>query len=313
MSRYDAMDLFVAAVRGGSFSEAARQAGVTPGAVSRRISALETRLGVQLLSRSTRKLMLTEAGRSYFQRVEKLLEDLDEAEALASALQSTPKGRLTVHSRSMFGVTVLAPLIPRFQSLHPEIRVELRISERQISLRDEDCDLDFQVLPPREKGLMQRKLFASERMLVASPRYIERYPRVLVPQDLEAHNCLTYLIGGQEPVWRIRGTGQTAEIVVPSGFSSNSGLVLLDLAMQGHGIALLDDYTVIDAIAAGMLVRLLPAYQATNTTFDAGIFALYQEAKNLSQKIRVFLDYVVEEIRPLLLRRKSVLAAMPST
>jgi DNA-binding transcriptional LysR family regulator len=296
MNRLQAMELFVSTVREGSFSAAGRRAGLSPASVSRYIGELETQLGVQLFNRSTRHLGLTEAGKIFFQRTEQVLQGIADAEAAALALQSAPRGTLRIHSRTMFGIKVLSPLMPEFQKLYPELKVELRLSERRAQLREEEFDVDFQIAAPKDPGLMQRRLLRSERILVAAPDYVARMPKLRQPGDLTAHNCLTYWMGPDDVVWKFMRKGKLSEIVVPSTFGSNNGIILCDLAVQGHGIALLDDYTVAGELKAGKLVRLMPGFQVTNSSFDEGIYATFLESSYLPEKIRVFVDYMAEQV-----------------
>jgi len=296
MNRLQAMELFVSTVREGSFSAAGRRAGLSPASVSRYIGELETQLGVQLFNRSTRHLGLTEAGKIFFQRTEQVLHGIEDAEAAALALQSAPRGTLRIHSRTMFGIKVLSPLMPEFQKLYPELKVELRLSERRAQLREEEFDVDFQIAAPKDPGLMQRRLLRSERILVAAPDYVARMPKLRQPGDLTAHNCLTYWMGPDDVVWKFMRKGKLSEIVVPSTFGSNNGIILCDLAVQGHGIALLDDYTVAGELKAGKLVRLMPGFQVTNSSFDEGIYATFLESSYLPEKIRVFVDYMAEQV-----------------
>jgi DNA-binding transcriptional LysR family regulator len=296
MSRLQAMELLVATVREGSFSAAGRRAGLSPASVSRHIAELEAQLGVQLLNRTTRHLSLTEAGRIYAQRVEQVLHSIEDAEAAALALQATPRGTLRVHSRTMFGTTVLTPLLPKFQKQYPDLKVELRLSERRIQLREEEFDVDLQIAAPRDPSLMQRRLLVSERILVASPEYVARMPTLRDPDGLAAHHCLTYWLGPEDVVWKFMRKGTLQEMIVPSSFSSNNGHVLKQLAVMGHGIALLDDYTVADELACGGLVRLLRSYAVTNSSFDEGIYATFLQTSYLAEKIRVFLDFMTENV-----------------
>ena len=264
MSQLQAMELFVSAAREGSFSAAGRHNGLSPASVSRRIGELEARLGVQLFNRTTRHLALTEAGKAYLQRVEPALHSIEDAEAAALALQSTPRGTLRVHSRMLFGMTVVMPLMPQFQKMYPELKVELSLSERRIQLREEDFDIDLRIAAPKDESLMQRRLLATERILVAAPDYIARTPAVREPDDLVKHNCLTYWMGANDVVWRFMRKGKLKEMTVPSSFSANNGYVLHQLAVMGHGIALLDDYTVSGEIERGQLRRSaarLPRHQ----------------------------------------------------
>src|SRR5262249_51921222 len=285
MNRLQAMELFASTVREGSFSAAGRRAGLSPASVSRYIGELEAQLGVQLFNRSTRHLGLTEAGKIFFQRTGQVLQAIEDAEAAALALQSAPRGTLRVHSRTMFGIKVLSPLVPQFQKLYPELKVDLRLSERRVQLREEEFDIDFQIAAPKDPGLMQRRLLRSERILVASPDYVGRMPKLREPDDLSGHNCLTYWMCPEDVVWKLMRKSRLREIVVPSSFSSNNGIILCDLAARGHGIALLDDYTVADELKNGSLVRLLPGFRVTNSTFDEGIYATFQQSSYLPEKI----------------------------
>jgi DNA-binding transcriptional LysR family regulator len=296
MRRWQAMELFVTTVREGSFSAAGRRAGLSPAAVSRQIAALEASLGTQLLNRTSRSLALTEAGREYLARLEPILQDIAAAEAAAAALQATPRGTLRLHSRTMFGMRVVAPLIPAFQARYPELRVELRLAERPARLAEEDVDIDLRIGAPPGGQLMQRLLLRSERMLVASPDYLARQPTVRAPRDLLVQDCLTYWAGPEDVTWRFLAEGELLELAVAARFTSNNGEVLRQMALAGHGIALLDDYTVRDELAAGRLVRLLPGWQVTNSSFEVGIYAIFRQSGLLPAKIRAFLDFLLESL-----------------
>ena len=298
------MELLVATVREGSFSAAGRSANLSPASVSRHIGELEKQLGVQLLNRTTRHLSLTEAGRIYVQRVHEVLHSIEDAEAAALALHSTPRGTLRVHSRAMFAMTVLTALIPEFQKQYPELKVELRLSERRIQLREEEFDIDLQIAAPRDPSLMQRRLLASERILVAAPAYADSMPVLRKPDDLAVHRCMTYLLGSDDIVWKFMRKGNLQEMIVPSSFSSNNGHILKQLAVMGHGIALLDDYTVAPELASGLLVRMLRTYRVTNSTFDEGIYATFLQASYLPEKIRVFLDFMSVNV-PIEIRKRA--------
>ncbi|WP_439548192.1 LysR family transcriptional regulator [Falsiroseomonas sp.] len=296
MSRLQAMELFVSAVREGSFSAAGRRAGLSPASVSRQVAALETALNIQLLNRTSRTLVLTEAGREYLARLDPILQNIAEAEAAASALQTTPRGTLRVHSRLMFGMRVVAPLIPAFQDRYPELRVELRLAEHPARLAEEEIDIDLRIGAPPDAQLMQRRLLRSERVLVASPAYLSRMPPVAAPRDLLAQRCLAYWLGPEDVVWRFLAAGGMEELRIAAHFASNNGEVLRQMAIAGHGIALLDDYTVREELESGRLERLLPAVRVTNTGFDLGIYAVFRQTSLLPAKTRVFLDFLVESL-----------------
>jgi len=213
-----------------------------------------------------------------------------------AAIRAAPKGALRVHSRTMFGLGVLPPLIAEFRRQYPDIRVELTLSETKVDLRREQIDIDFRISPPVEAGLKRRILFKSERHLVASPDYVAQMPRLESPADIADHQCLAYLLPGSHYVWRFMGPAGTEEVSFNPRHVTNDAQILLDFARLGEGIALLDDYTVARHLASGALVRLLPDYQVTNTTFEEGMFATIVDTAMIPAKIRLFLDFVADRV-----------------
>ena len=297
MANLRALELFVSSVSEGSFSAAARRAGLSPAAVSRHVGALEASLGVQLLNRTSRSLALTEAGQNYVGRVEPILRGLREAGEEAASFQTELRGTLRVHSRVTFGTRVVAPLLPAFRSRYPGLVVELRLEEHEANLGTEEHDIDLRIGAPQDVNLMQRRILRSERVLVASPGYLARAPRLDVPEDIRTHNCLTYWLGPEPAVWRFLRDGVLQEITVPASCRSNSGEVLRNLAVAGEGLALLDDYSVADDVSAGRLVLILPRIAVSNTGFDRGIFAVFRRSHFTPVKVQVFLDFLVAEAR----------------
>lgn len=292
MDKLRAMALLVATAETGSFSQTGRRFGLSPASVSRQIAELEDRLGVTLVHRSTRNLVLSEAGQLYVRQAEMILASVDAADAGMSAMQQVPTGVLRVHSRTMFGVAVLAPLQVDFARQYPDMTVELHLSEKPVRLREDGYDLDFRIAPPQESGLMRKRLFLSQRIVVASPAYLATMPPVERPEDLRRHNCLVYWVNGDPVTWRFLKDRAVEEIQVPANFVSNNGQVLLEAAKSGQGLALLDDYTVAGDVAAGRLRRVLAEYRITNTTFEEGIYATYLEGIQTPLKLRVYLDFI---------------------
>lgn len=292
MDKLRALELFVATAEAGSFSAAGRLYGLSPASVSRHINELEDTLGVTLIHRSTRALALTESGTNYLRDARNILASVRAADAAVADQTEQPQGLLRVHSRTMFGLSVLARLQPAFSELYPDLVVDLHLSEKLVRLREDGFDLDFRIAPPEEPGLVRRRLFLSHRILVTSPAYLARTPAIAAPQDLEAHRCLTYWINHERVTWRFRNGSDNCEFAAPTAFSSNNGLVLLSMALAGQGIALLDDYTVADPLANGALMQVLPDWRVTNTTFEEGIFVTYTEAPFIPKKLRCYIDFV---------------------
>ncbi|GAA5231976.1 LysR family transcriptional regulator [Verticiella sediminum] len=296
MDRLRAMELFLSISRTQSFSETARLFGVSATSVSRMITEFENELNVKLLLRSTRQVMLTEAGQEYARQLEGILWSINEAHNSITAIRAAPKGLLRVHSRTMFGLGVLPPLIADFRRQYPDIHVELLLAEMKADLRRQQIDIDFRIAPPVEAGLKRRILFKSERQLVAAPRYVGSMPPLTSPGQLSEQQCLTYLLPGDNYVWRFLTQTGVQEVVLNPRHVTNNGMVLLELARLGEGIALLDDYTVANDLARGTLVRLLPEYRVTNTTFEEGIYATILDTPMIPAKIRLFLDFVAERV-----------------
>lgn len=298
MDRLRAMELFLSVSRTGSFTETGRLFGVSSTSVSRMITDFEDHLNVKLLLRSTRQVILTEAGQQYAKSLEEIIWSINEAQSNAAAMSKAPSGLLRIHSRMMFGLGMLAPMLTEFGALYPDITVELLLGEAKVDLRRQNIDIDFRIVPPAEAGLKRKRLFSSQRWLVASPDYLAKAPPLQSCKQIRNHDCLVYLLAGHSHVWRFRREGETdlQEIEVKPRHISNSGMALLSMACAGQGIALLDDYTVADEIARGRLVQLLPQYRITNTTFEEGIYATFVDMPLLPAKIRVFLDFVAQSL-----------------
>ena len=294
MDKLRAMELFAATAESGSFSAAGRLYGLSPASVSRYVNELEDTLGVALLHRSTRALGLTESGETYLRDVRDILASVKSADAAASAQQDQVQGVLRVHSRTMFGVSVLSRLQPVFRELYPDLIVDLHLSEHPARLREEGFDLDFRIAPPEESGLIRRRLFHSRRIMVASPEYLSQRGMPQTPEDILNHDCLTYWRNHEVAYWRFRDGDAETELRVPNKFSSNNGLMLLEMARAGQGIALLDEYAVSNDVSGGRLVEVLPHIRVTNTSYDEGIFMTYLQAPYVPAKLRLYIDFVVQ-------------------
>jgi DNA-binding transcriptional LysR family regulator len=298
MDRLRAMELFLSVSQTKSFSETARKFGISATAVSRSITDFEQCLHVKLLLRSTRQVVLTESGLEYAQQLEGILWNLEEVHRQITEIRAAPKGLLRVHSRTMFGLRVLTPLIAAFRSEYPDIHIELVLSENPVDLRRQQMDIDFRISPPVEAGVKRRRLFHSKRYLVAAPKYLAHHPAPMSPSELDQHECLAYLRPGEQYQWLFCTPPAQEVLAVPfkPRHVSNNGMALLDLARLGEGIALLDDYTVHVELEQGTLVRLLPHYHVTNTSFEEGMYATILDTPLVPTKIRLFLDFVAARV-----------------
>ncbi|MGK6306654.1 LysR family transcriptional regulator [Variovorax sp. DT-64] len=296
MDRLRAMELFLSISQTRNFSETARRFGISATGVSRMITDIEEELKVKLLLRSTRQVALTESGQEYARQLEDILWRINELQANITAISSAPQGVLRVHSRVMFGLGVLPPLIAAFRKRYPEIHIELTLTEAAVDLRRNQFDVDFRIAPPVEAGVKRRMLFQSERHLAATPAYLASKPPVHAPQGILEHDCLAYELPGNEYTWIFKQEERLTEIAFKPRHVSNNGIALLELARLGEGLVLLDDYTVHNDIRAGRLVRVLTDYRISNKGFDEGMYATILDTPIIPAKIRLFLDFVAEHV-----------------
>jgi DNA-binding transcriptional LysR family regulator len=296
MDRLRAMELFLSISQTRNFSETARRFGISATGVSRMITEIEEELKVKLLLRSTRQVALTESGQEYARQLEGILWSIKELQGNITAISSAPQGTLRVHSRVMFGLRVLPPLIAAFRRLHPAIHIELTLTEAPVDLRRDHFDIDFRISPPVEAGVKRRMLFQSERYLAAAPSYLAGKARLHTPEDILAHDCLAYQFPGGRYSWLFKQGEQVQEIVFEPRHTCNSGTALLELARLGEGLVLLDDYTVHEDIQQGRLVRLLSEHRISNKGFDEGMYATILDTAIVPAKIRLFLDFVAEHV-----------------
>ena len=290
------MILFANVVDHGSFSATARALGLTPSAVSKQISQLEDRLGVRLLNRSTRHISTTLEGRTFYERCAEISAGVTRAEELAQSFSGRPQGNLRIAATVAFGKACLMPLMPAFTASCPEVTVALELTDRQIDLSDSDYDLAIR-FPEQitDTSLVACKLSSSKRHLCASPAYLEAHGAPQTPDDLKDHNCLRISTVAHWNDWHFRKGDETWTFAATGNFDANSADAVYHATLAGLGIAQLSSYLVDPDIAAGRLVTLLPEYEEKATD----IFAVYSDKRNLSPKVRVFIDYLVEHFRPL--------------
>ncbi len=286
------MRIFVSVVQNGSLSSAGRQMGLSPASVSRHISALEASLGCRLINRSSRKLTLTEAGALYYDKVEQILHQIADANESVAELQTVPRGTLRVHSRMLVGHLVVVPALPAFLAKHPDLKVDLLLSNHTVDLVERNIDIDIRIGKLVDSSLVARRLAVAERVLCAAPAYLATRPAIAATSDLAGHNCLTYRINVGQTVWRFIDDAATMqEVPVAGSLQSDNGLALLESTLAGLGVALMPDWSVREALADGRLVRLLPRYRISHIEFDNGVYAVYQRS-HMSAKVRAFIEFL---------------------
>jgi DNA-binding transcriptional LysR family regulator len=298
MDNVKAMQLFLTVVQTGSLSGAGRQSGLSPASVSRQITALEDDLGVRLLNRTSRRLSLTEAGQVYLEHAERLLQDIDELRDAVSQMAVKPRGTLRIQSRISLGTQHVAPLIPTFLALYPDLKIDLWLTDNDLDLTEHGIDLAIRTGNLSDSTLIGRRLASSPRVICASPEYWAEHGKPATPEALMDHNCLTYRFefGTAAALWQFRiDTGQSINIQVAGNFQTNNGEALRVATLSGLGVAMLPAWSVKDHLKAGSLERVLSDYETTVSDLDFGIYAVYLSRRNLSAKTRLFVDHLVTE------------------
>lgn len=294
INRSGEMEAFVQVVERGSFSAGARALGLTPSAVSKLIGRLEARLATQLVHRSTRKLQLTAEGRQFYERSVRVLADMDEAERCAAA-GAAPSGRVSINASVPFGQHVLIPLVPRFLELHPQITLNIVLTDRVVDLMEERADVAIRwgELPPSD--LIARRLGATGQAILGSPGYFARHGTPSTPQELEAHNRLGFTYRRSVPDWPLSVDGRVIDMPITGNVRAGDGEALRALVLAGVGLGRLSLYHVQADIDAG---RLVPVLEAFNPRDIAPIHALYLgRPGRLPARVRALLDFLVAHVR----------------
>lgn len=295
VNRSGEMEVFVRVVELGGFSAAARDFRMTPSAVSKLVARLERRLGVRLVNRSTRKLQLTPEGAAFHDRGVRILGDMDSAEREVAS-GATPRGRLRVNCNVALGQHYLLRIIPEFLARHPEVTVDVALTDIVVDLLEERADVAIRVGPSRESRLLARKLGETRNMVVASPAYLERHGEPKTPEDLARHNrlgfCFTRLIEG----WPFRdGAGGVTNVAPIGNALVSDGEAMRQLALAGLGLARLGVFHTRPDVEAGRLVPVLEDYNPGDTDPIHAIFV--GQGGHLPARVRAFLDFLAEKIR----------------
>lgn len=293
MDSLNAMEVFVRVVQSGSFSEAARALNLTPSAVSKQVSRLEDRLGARLINRTTRRLGLTEEGQAFFERAQRILADVQEAEQAVTQLHGAPRGTLKLNAPVVFGRMHIAPLLPGFVAAYPEMRVDFSVNDRYVDLLEEGLDLVIRIGELKDSSLIARRLATNRRVMVATEDYIARNGAPEKPSDLLQHNCLAYLYRQQRNTWQFEGPGGGETVEVRGSIEANNAEVILELTRAGHGIALLPTWLVGECLRKGYLRQVMKSYVAS----DSQIYAVYPPGRHLSPKVRSFVDHLVQHFK----------------
>lgn len=291
MDRFASIAASVRVAESGGFTTAARRLDLSTTTVSDQVQALENALGVRLLNRTTRQVILTEIGREYYERCAQILHELEEADEAAGALQVTPRGQLRVYCQKGVG-PFIAPVVTGFLSQYPEVSVDLRDGDAMIDLVQERFDLAIMPVSPPDSTLVRRTLAKWHPLLCCAPAYLEKHPEPRSPADLVGHNCLLYAYTPFRDRWPFLDTrGNTLMARVPATLVTTSITVLRAVAVAGLGLWLSAPFIVSDLLASKELVPLVRDYRLP----EMEIVALYPHRRHLTAKVRAFLDMLVDQ------------------
>ena len=293
MDKLKQLETFVSVAQRGSLTGAARTLGLAPAIIGRRLDALEARLGVKLLLRTTRRLSLTNEGSAFLEDCQRLLADLANAEASVSAGGVQASGHLRVTAPAGFGRRHIAPLVPLFRELHPEVTISLNLSDRLVDIAVEGFDCAVRVGDMPDSDLVSVRLADNRRLCVATPAFLARHGRPQQPSDLSRFDCLTLSSdASQTRGWAFqlpKGDGFEVAYLRPSGpMDCSDGQVLHDWCLRGWGIAWRSTWEVEAEIAAGELVAVLEDFAAPPN----GIYAVFPERKHLALRVRLWIDFL---------------------
>ena len=290
MDRLEAMTILLAAVDTGSLSAASRHLRIPLATVSRRVAELEEHLHVRLLHRGHRKVVLTDAGRSYVDSCRRIMEEIAEVERTASGEYRAPQGELIITAPAVLGRSHVLPIVAEFQRAFPDIRVRLQLMDRFVNLVEEHVDLAVRIGELADNSMIATRLGLIHRVLCASPAYLKARGVPKEPADLASHDCVTH---GLANTWEFRRNGVTQTIHVPSRLTVNLGEAAAAAAVAGAGISRVLSYLIEDLLKSRSLVTLLDAYEPS--PFPVSV--IYPSQRHVPLKLRAFLDFAVPRLR----------------
>ena len=287
------MNAFVRVIDRGSFAAAAGDLGITPSALSKLVTRIEDRLGVRLLTRTTRRLALTAEGELFVARSREILASIEAAEAEITAGSRTPRGHLRISVGTTYAKQILGPALPHFLARYPDITVELLVSDRQIDLVAEQVDLAIRSGWLGDSTLVARKIADAKRLICASPPYLEKHGSPRVPADLLQHNCLTLTGFAQFNQWPFHTDEGINRLAISGTFASDNADLLLDATVAGLGIARLADFVVARALREG---ALLPLLEETHLSEPFPIHVVTVPGRHRTPRVKAFTEFMVAQL-----------------
>ncbi|RCS21788.1 LysR family transcriptional regulator [Phyllobacterium salinisoli] len=293
MDRFTALQVFRHVAELGSFAEAARALGLSPPAISKNVAELEAHLGVRLINRTTRRMALTEEGKTYLDHVTRGLDALTEAETALSLVRTSLSGTLRVSAPMTVALVRFSQAIPEFLSLYPELKLDLHLDDRRVDIVREGFDLAIRGSSNLEdSSLVARKLAVMPHVLCAAPAYFQRHGKPETPSDLKALDHIRFLFGGNVDAWEFKKDGRTERIAVQARYSVTSSLAVRDALRGGCGVSLIPRPYVANDLQDGRLQSALDDW----TTAEITLYAVYPSRQHLAPKIRVFIDFLAQQL-----------------
>jgi DNA-binding transcriptional LysR family regulator len=294
MPYLESLRVFVRVVELGSITAGGRDLRITPAVASKRIKELEQRLNVRLFNRTTRKLSPTEIGHAYYDHARQVVQSLEDAEAAISSFSRQPRGAVRVTAPLGIGKRIVAPLIPEFVDLYPEVSVRLRLSDRKVDILEDGLDVAFFVGQPPDSNLKLRKIMDTPRVLCAAPAYLKRHGAPATMDDLHGHNCLLLRYPrSPEWFWTLVTMDGPVRLEVAGSYDSDDGDVLTGWALSGRGIVNKPRFDVAEHLASGALIEVLPDFPPEPALFGC----LYPHRRLQDSKVRLFVDFMLERCR----------------
>jgi DNA-binding transcriptional LysR family regulator len=293
MDRLRALEVFVEVVRKEGFARAAEALDTSPANVTRYISDLEAHLHTRLLNRSSRRMSLTSSGEALFERAKSILDEVAEAEAIVSSATMQPRGLLRINAPLSFGVLQLAPLWPRFMELYPDVQLEVALIDRVVDIVEEGYDMAIRISRAGSASHVARKLASSVNMLCAAPAYLAKHGAPATPADLPRHHCIGYSYNATDEWQLLDADSKLHTVKIPFMMRTNNGDTARAVALGGQGIIWQPTFLVGADLRAGRLVQVLPEYRLP----DIDIQAVYPSRRHLSAKVRVMIDFLVEQFK----------------
>ena len=288
MDRFLEMQTFAAVVDAGSFVKAAEALGLSKAAMSRHVGELETRLGVRLLQRTTRRLSLTEEGQVFYARSKELLAGVDEAEAEITSRSGAASGLLRINAPFTFGILHLAPLWGVFRSQYPQVALDVTLADRVVDLVDEGYDVAIRIATLPSSTLISKRLASTRMVLCASPHYLAAHGTPQHPAELAAHAVISYSYLATRDEWHFAGPQGPVSVKTQPCIHTNNGDTCRAAALAHQGIILQPDFLVGRDLASGTLVELMPTFRA----LELGIYAVYPTRKHVPPKVRALIDFL---------------------